>query len=87
MADNCGSTERGLGNRCTPMLVIGDSREATTSSDCTPQLVLTTAFSNVEPSEPSEPESEPEPAPECTGEVGLPEPGEYTEQTRFLYRF
>ena len=52
MANNLGSTQRGLGNRCTPMLVMGDSREAAViSSDCTPQLVLTTA-SNVEPTGP-----------------------------------
>ena len=52
MADNLGSTPRDLGNRCTPMLVMGDSREAASlSSDCTPQLVLNTT-SNVEPPEP-----------------------------------
>ena len=49
MAENLGSTQRGLGNRCTPMLTMGDSREAAiTSSDCTPQLELITT-SNVEP--------------------------------------
>ena len=52
MANNFGSTQRGLGDRCIPMLDVDYSREAASaSSDCTPQLVLTTT-SNVEPPEP-----------------------------------
>ena len=33
-----------LGNRCTPIQSMEDTREATSSSDCTPQQRLTTAF-------------------------------------------
>ena len=41
---NNGLINEGLGNRCTPIPSMEDSREATTSSDCTPQQRLTTAF-------------------------------------------
>ena len=56
---NNGSQNEGLGNRCTPIPSMGDSREAASirSSDCTPQQRLTTAF--IEPNQSIESDRDP----------------------------
>ena len=56
---NYGSQNEGLGNRCTLIPSMGDSREAALiqSSDCTPRQRLTTAF--IEPNQSTESDRDP----------------------------